>query len=850
MSSDQAYHLKKIILQIVNLISILLLVGMLAHNKVAKVLNTSMEHHVTRQAMVFSIMAEERFDRELASLRLAAEYLEPYGTQERKKFFQIRAKALRGGISIGLMNLDGSSIYGEALSERDFPRLPMAYRGVSVVDYCPYKGLVFVVPIYNGGNVSSITYRLYDDALLVDHFGFAEYNEDYRLLIQDRSGKIIIPYKNFGAADRLFFNEQNIRNGYEHIREKLTFSRAAAVYADGAEGRFFLFSADLPRTNCSLVGYVPWEVVAGGISRIHNLLLRVGFLVLLLFGVVSVTLLVMQKKAVEGEQLILEKELAEKANRTKSLFLANMSHEIRTPINTILGMNEMILREGKHPSILAYAHNIQHAGTLLLSLINDVLDFSRIENGKLEIVTAHYRLSRMLNDILLVVRPRAEKKGLALHIAVDETIPDTLQGDAVRVQQIMVNLLTNAIKYTQTGHVDMHVSHEKNEGNIAWLRFTVSDTGIGIRQEDMKRLFSSFERLDLENTRTIEGTGLGLAITRDLVTRMGGAISVESTYGQGSTFTVHLPQEVVDAATIGSLDAIMQAASHDMVGYTGVSFTAPDARILVVDDNEMNLLVITSLLKDTHIQVDTCQSGQEALERLTINRYDAVLLDQMMPKMDGVETLHRATQLPNATETPFIVFTADVTAGTRERLLKEGFSEYLGKPVKPQQLEKVLAALLPSEKIRPAPNMPQPAAPASSAAPGMTELEALAELNEELGLSFSGGQHDLYAKLAQAFCNLHASKKQQIAEAFTQQDWKTYGVHVHALKSSSLSIGGQRCSAAAKALEAAANCCLAETSSHEERQEALAYIRQQHATVLRLYDDLVVLLNSKFTMPV
>ncbi|MBO4335906.1 MAG: response regulator [Desulfovibrio sp.] len=816
-----------------------------------------MEQNVARQTVDLAVMAEERFERELVSLRLAAEYLEPYEVEQRKRFFQIRSKSLRKGVHIGLMRLDGQSIYGRPLSVKDFSRLYIAYRGNDVIDYHPSLGLIFIVPVYHQGNVSGLLYRLYDNSLLVDLFGLANYNEDIRLLIQERSGLTIVPNKHFSREDREFFRSANVVEGFAEVRRKLFSRRSAAVFVQNEKGRFFVFGADLPRTNCSLMGYVPWTTIVGNIARIHDQLLAVLLLVLLVFGLICIAFLVLQSRSEENEILSREKELADKSNMAKSAFLANMSHEIRTPVNAIMGMNEMIMRESDNPKLNDYAYNIKQASETLLAIINDILDFSRIESGKLEIMPKAYTVSSMLNDVAMMIAPRARQKHLYFNVRVDPLLPDGLCGDMVRIQQIIMNLLTNAVKYTREGSVRLSVSYESQGEDQIILWLVVADTGIGIQEADKARLFHGFERFDTERNRNIEGTGLGLAITNDLVKRMHGTISFESEYGVGTTFTVLLPQTVLDTRPIGNFS---MHTLHQEKKEHQVVFRAPQARLLVVDDNEMNLFVVVSLLKETGIGIDTCRSGQEALNKLLNNYYDLVLLDQMMPEMDGVQTLQAAKKIAACAEIPFIVFTANATSGAREALLAEGFVEYLSKPVQGEELEKVLAKFLPRDKVylngkeserqekadaplgetQPVAEKPIASASEHTASPepskqASPESRELSEFNVELGLSYSGGDRGLYNDLLSMFCQLWPKKKEDLEAAFSKEDWPNYAILIHALKSSALSVGGEQLSDLAKKLEMAAKA-----QSQGEAQESLAFLHDNHAKAMLLGQSLVL----------
>ncbi len=385
-----------------------------------------------------------------------------------------------------------------------------------------------------------------------------------------------------------------------------------------------------------------------------------------------------------------QRQRADVANQAKSNFLANMSHEIRTPMNAIIGLDEMILRESDSPKVKKYARDIRSAGHTLLSIINDILDLSKIESGKMKLVPVEYDFASVLNDIVNMTMKKAQEKGLEYELTVDPNIPAVLYGDEIRVRQIFLNLTNNAIKYTEQGSVHLTVSYVHEEDK---LRFSVKDTGIGIKPEDMEKLFSSFQRLDETKNRKVEGTGLGLNITRQLAEIMNGSISVESTYGEGSTFTADLLQPAVDDTPIGDYAKHLELAQESNEEFRP-NLVAPKARILVVDDNEMNLEVLTELLKDTRMQITTAESGEECLSCLEHGSFDLVFLDQMMPKMSGTQTMKFIRERHLCDKTPVIVLTADAIVGARESYINEGFTDYLSKPVMYEDLENLLIKYL------------------------------------------------------------------------------------------------------------------------------------------------------------
>lgn len=393
-----------------------------------------------------------------------------------------------------------------------------------------------------------------------------------------------------------------------------------------------------------------------------------------------------RRQEYETMVLKLEKEAADEANKAKSNFLANMSHEIRTPMNAILGMDEMILRESGDTRIRKYATDILSAGKTLLSIINDILDLSKIESGKMELVTVEYDFASVLNDVVNMTMTKARDKGLAYEMNVDPDIPSVLRGDEIRIRQVILNVTNNAIKYTEEGSVRLDISYE-HAGSTLVVK--VSDTGIGIRSEDMDKLFDSFQRLDETRNRKVEGTGLGLNITRQLAEMMGGNITVESEYGKGSVFTVRVMQETVDATPIGDYTRRLDAARTQREEFVP-KLVAPKAKILIVDDNEMNLEVITELMNQTRMRTRVAQSGSECIEMVRKETFDVILLDQMMPGLSGTQTLKVIRDEHLADGTPIIALTADAIMGARESYLKEGFNDYLSKPIMYADLESML----------------------------------------------------------------------------------------------------------------------------------------------------------------
>lgn len=490
---------------------------------------------------------------------------------------------------------------------------------------------------------------------------------------------------------------------------------------------------------------------------------------------------------------------AEAANMAKSSFLANMSHEIRTPINAILGMNEMILREEKDPAIRGYAGNIQASGNSLLSIVSDVLDISKIESGKLEIIPVDYEVNSLISDCCNMAAGRAKAKELELLVECADNVPMKLCGDETHIRQIIMNLLTNAVKYTEKGTVKLIVSGRFTDGGFV-LKVDVSDTGIGIAEENLPQLFTQFQRFDLQRNRNIEGTGLGLSIVKRLCDLMSGTITARSVLGSGSTFTVELPQKVVDSTPCGGVNLNYSAGAEHEYHH---SFEAPEAKILAVDDLPVNLLVIANLLKETRIKIDTAGSGRECLDKCSQQKYDLILMDHMMPEMDGVQTfekLHGDKTSPNF-ETPVIMLTANALAGMREQYMDVGFADYVSKPVRGAKLEEAIRRNLPESLIKPA--SPEIPAEAVSTEPsGFADIcGAVPELNVNAALQYCCGSAELLNDLLHDFTeNDHFS---DLKAAFEEKRWEDYRRHAHSLKSTSLMIGLTGLSERARASELA-----------------------------------------------
>ncbi|MCR5733277.1 MAG: response regulator [Lachnospiraceae bacterium] len=525
--------------------------------------------------------------------------------------------------------------------------------------------------------------------------------------------------------------------------------------------------------------------------------------------IVAVVLIFLRQSDIKSKEIkasVLQTEKAMAANQAKSSFLSNMSHEIRTPINAIIGMNEMILREAEDDDILGYSRNIRSAGNSLLGLINDVLDFSRIESGKIEIMDAQYDISLLISDLVNMVSKRADDKDLTLYLDIDENIPRYLSGDEMRIRQVITNILTNAVKYTEKGSITFAVGYEPvdDDPDSVMIKVSVKDTGIGIKPEDLDRLFSKFERIEEERNRSIEGTGLGMSITKSLLDLMGSKLLVSSVYGEGSEFGFVLRQKVVDRTPIGIVTDPLDTPKTVEVRYRE-KFTAEEARVLVVDDNPMNLVVFKGLIKQTKIKIDTADGGEEGIKLSKTVKYDVLFLDHMMPGKDGIETLHeiRGDMDNKNRDTKAVCLTANAISGAREKYIEAGFDDYLTKPIDPVLLEEMLLKYLPEDKVlRRAEDSADDQSTDDIPDDLLQSIKKIDRtyIDTESGIINNGGA-DLYLSVLKLFYGSFSEMSQMLNRFNENGDIKNYTIKMHALKSSAKIIGAKTLAEKAEKLE-------------------------------------------------
>ncbi len=839
----------KTIIMLAIFIIILLVVGGFMQMKLSSLLQHYIEKQVTQQAKVLAELVDEKFGIELRCLEHIATLIE-HDVMNKENLLKA-FEEMEHDCKMGLLELGGTSLYGQSLSIQDFSGIQDSFRGNSAISYMSEKGLLFTVPVYSNKNVRYVLYKFYEKNVLTEIFGINCYDGAGNVFVTNREMEIIVPTKD-GETEQFLFSNDKMKTSFEQIRKELNIATATSEQYEKNGEEHFLFVSEIGSSDFLLAGTVSKEVVSEGVSHITILIWWVFGLLLLLLAIVLFFLFGAEEKTKESEELRKAKILADVANHAKSDFLANMSHEIRTPINAIMGMNEMILRECQErqmnqESVKEYAVNVQGASKTLLSLVNDILDFSKIEAGKMELVEDKYSLSALLNNIVNMIDIKAKQKNLEFYVKIDKELPNELFGDEVRIRQVLVNILNNAVKYTNEGNVELFIGQEALEENEILLKVVVRDTGIGIRKEDMPKLFGTFERLDIKKNRNVEGTGLGLAITHRLVELMQGTLQVESIYGVSSTFTVSFPQKVMGEEKIGNFQEHFQKYVQSMSSYKE-QFIAPEAKVMVVDDNSMNLFVVEKLLQKTKVQVTKCSSGELCLQNAKNEAFDVIFLDHMMPGMDGIETLrHLKTMEHNQSEQAVVIaLTANAILGVREQYLAEGFDDYLSKPIDPILLEEILKKYIPKEKLKLTQEIAdiikeeerheleviQKNVVLEKVEP-IEEIQEVEETTEtvlldvETGLQYSMDSEDMYREFLQMFCEMKEEKKQSIKECYEKENWEEYTILVHSLKSTSKSVGGLLLSEKALELEQAG------------KQKEIEFIKERHASMMEWYEKTI-----------
>ena len=808
------------------------LIGHSIQHQLNVMLHEYMEDQLAESITMMSQMDNEIINRRLRSLENYSKAIEK--SPEELDFFvqMMRQQGLEG--DIGILRFDGTHVYGnDDVSFETFPRLIGIQHGQPML-IVNDTGSAYLIaaPIHEqgNGNVDAILYCKADpDAIIGQLLNTKEVKGATFWLVSRNLHAISQPSNPANEERQACFDTLMASGRLERMMQELDQSAIVVHSADDSkeaqETKSFVTLAEI-RPDLYLVGYIestalvkPVEDIAGFLR--HGYALFVIFVVLMLIYLfIRETHLLLQGQAetedalqaaeeakAQAEEARLHaeeaKEQAEHANQAKSLFLSNMSHEIRTPINAIIGMDEIILRESREPAIEGYATDLRGSALHLLGLVNDILDFSKIEAGKMELVPVEYGLGSLLNDLVNMTEIRAKNKNLQFILKADPKLPTVLHGDEVRVKQVAMNILTNAVKYTHQGSVTLSVTFRKLSDKKVVLRFTVKDTGIGIKPEDLPKLGKAFQRIEEARNATIEGTGLGMNITQRLLAMMHSHLEVDSVYGQGSTFAFEVEQDVINWAELGDFEQQVRRLVPQET--EAALFVAPTADVLVVDDVEMNIKVFCGLLKRTEIHVDSALSGAVALEMVKKKAYDMIFLDHRMPEMDGIETLQRMHAMEHVCKgKPVIALTANAISGAREEYIAAGFTDYLAKPIDSHKLEQMLKKYLPPEKVQEVTAKDAEARDTADAESLPDWLKSQTLLDTKSGLTNCGSPED-YVETLRLFAEAYKENAATIQRFFDAADWKNYTIRVHALKSSARIIGANELSDLAATLEQAGN---------------------------------------------
>ena len=622
--------------------------------------------------------------------------------------------------------------------------------------------------------------------------------ETVEISIIDKEGNYVIRgtslnNSNFFEYYKLY--NDNTKGKYERVKNDITGGVGSMVIKNSKDMDCLI--SHVPFESLKkwyMIAYIPMNdlVQSGGIDWLLLGVVLVGLIFLLIYNFIFFVKFSWKLSEVA--------EQANQANEAKSYFLSTMSHDIRTPMNAILGLNEMVLRDSHDDVIVEYAENIKTAGNTLLGIINDILDFSKIEAGRMDIINVDYSFVSLLNDLVNMVRKKAEDKGLAFNMNIDRDIPSVLNGDEIRIKQVIINILSNAVKYTKEGSVSFSVGYKNvpDKPDSIILTISVADTGIGIKPEDMDKLFKAFERIEEKKNRNIEGTGLGMTIAQSFLTMMGSHLEAESVYGEGSVFSFDIEQKVVNREPIGDYKEAFIRFLKGKRNYRE-KFIAPGADVLVVDDNPVNLTVFTSLMNRSQMTIDTCESGDEAIVLYKNKHYDVIFLDHMMPNKDGIETLnemHGLQGTPND-QTPVVCLTANAISGMREMYINAGFDDYITKPINPDRLEATILRFLPKDKV--------------SLISDDNEDEDyelpefiyhLDEIDVEAGLGHCGSGESYIATL-KTYLDTSSKNADDIEMFWKAREVKNVTTKVHALKSTSKAIGATELGEFAEKLEEA-----------------------------------------------
>ena len=779
------------------------------------------ELHIEMEKLIgiAELLSEDDVDKQDENVKKAIEYV--------RYVYQSEPR-----IIIGIMSANTEQIYGEKLSVKEYRGILESLQGKEWISYTDTGGLLYTYPVIHKDNVHYVVYGLFSKSFIRDFHKTDAIAHLGDVAIMSKNGNVVIPFNNNDQEEQNFLNSNSVTDEFERLLSRHNFEAVPVDLKDTVFGRKYFFSAEIYKTSFVLAGAKDYDEALGSMSILPTIIVAIYLIFVIIVMILAIYLIVASVRVRESIELRAAKEEAEEASKAKSTFLANMSHEIRTPINAILGFDEIILREYSDPTLRQYAESIKSSVTTLLNLVNGILDYSRMEAGKITLAEEPYDLKTMITDLISMIKPRMDSKNLEIRCNINPDLPKVLIGDVVRMKQLVVNILSNAAKYTKEGYVELKVDYELVDKQNIKLKIAVKDTGIGMTKESLQKLFNAFERFDEDKNKTIEGTGLGMSIAKQILDKMDSEMVVSSEYGKGSRFAFEVVQRVYDWNTLGQFDFHNSAKNSDTPTYQP-EFVAPDLSILIVDDTEMNLIVVKGLLKNSKLNIDTATSGMEALSLIDAKVYDAMLIDQRMPEMDGIELIKRirANKENENHDKPCIALTANSVKGVRESCLEAGFNDFLEKPVDGNTLEKMLKKYLPEDKLKEPDTTDIPetvkndaeniqdleeGAPVSKESPeesedskavsdnNLQELEEKGLINIRDGVMYAGDM-DMFINTVRFFRDNIDAKSDEIEELYFQEDFETYATKVHALKSSARIIGAADLSEHAKLMETAAN---------------------------------------------
>lgn len=774
---------KRIIVTIILLLVVVVSVGFLVNNRMTKLFHSFVENQIETQVSSLANQVDEKFEVELKELEAIATYIS-------KGIVAVDKIPVESsdGATMGILALDGKPIVGAVVDFTEYAGIRDAFRGNANVSYNDEGKLMFSVPVFFGDNVKYVVYKLYNRKQVKENFSFTCYDGNAEVYVIDRASIIIQPSESRNGS--AFFLEENVEKVLSNLNDELNVSVSAASYCKSTYGKHFVFLAEIGSRNMFLMGVVQYDYMMNGVKYVITLVIWVLGLLVLMLILAMVWLVAAEKKAEESDELREAKEQAERANQSKTDFLAKMSHEIRTPINAIRGMNEMVLRESTEERVIDYSSDIGEAVVSLETIVNEILDTSKIENGDMNISYAQYKTEDMINDISMMVGPKARVKKLNYELDIDPMIPSELVGDFSHIKQALINMLNAAVRGANKGNIYLRAKCMIS-GDYAVVEYIVEDEGRGYTEEEIAQMYREYSSHETRRVRNSQITGLEMNIAIELLKLMGSHMSISSVVGKGTKYSFVLRQKLVNSEPVGTIVDVSRMVARGEER-KATSIKTPAAKILVVDDNVINRKVFINLLKRTQASIDEAESGAQCLELIKYKRYDIIFMDDMMPEMDGVETFDRIKETEHmCKDVPIVMLTANAVVGAREKYLEHGFDEFLSKPIDSKKLENIVDSLLRNIKVETSEN---------------DDLPDIADINWAVAKLYVKDSSTILSA-AESFHKSIDKEIEKLSEFLPNVDSESvrnnYTVTVHSIKSSALTIGALMLHGLARALEIA-----------------------------------------------